>query len=80
MTDLLIPRPAGCAHIRNGALREGSTDAIRAYRHSPERVYVQIRVAPKPGGKNLRYAGITLTFEEARQLAAHLTAEAGEQP
>jgi len=42
---------------------------VRAYRQSPEDVYLQLRWKG-------RYVGVSLTFEEARQLGAHLISEA----
>ena len=43
---------------------------VRAYRQSPEDVYLQMRWKG-------RYVGVSLTFDEARQLGAHLISEAG---
>ena len=42
---------------------------VRAYRQSPEDVYLQMRWKG-------RYVGVSLTFDEARQLGAHLINEA----
>jgi len=42
---------------------------VRAYRQSPENVYLQIRWKG-------RFVGVSLTFDEARQLGAHLISEA----
>ncbi len=44
---------------------------VRAYRQSPEDVYLQIRWKG-------RYVGVSLSFTEARRLAQHLLNEAGE--
>jgi hypothetical protein len=43
---------------------------VRAYRQSPEDVYLQLRWKG-------RYVGVSLTFDEARALGAHLIGEAG---
>jgi hypothetical protein len=42
---------------------------VRAYRASPEDVHLQLRWKG-------RYVGVSLTFDEARQLGAHLISEA----
>jgi len=42
---------------------------VRAYRQSPEDVYLQLRWKG-------RYVGVSMTFEEARQLGMHLINEA----
>lgn len=41
---------------------------VRAYRSSPEDVHLQLRWKG-------RYAGVSLTFDEARQLGEHLIGE-----
>jgi hypothetical protein len=42
---------------------------VRAYRSSPEDIHLQMRWKG-------RYVGVSLTFDEARALAAHLISEA----
>jgi hypothetical protein len=46
---------------------------VRAYRESPTTVHLQIRLK---GAKIGTVAAVSLTFDEARQLANHLLAEA----
>jgi hypothetical protein len=50
-------------------VEEQAAHWVRAYRQSPEDVYLQLRWKG-------RYVGVSLTFDEARQLGAHLISEA----
>lgn len=69
MTDLFIPnRYASLSNSRNVP-----ESGVRAYRHSPVDVHLQIRIKGKQLG---RIASLNLPLEEARQLANHILAEA----
>jgi len=55
--------------IRNLDAEDKAAHWIRAYRESPSHIHLQMRWKG-------RYVGMALTFEEARQLGAHLISEA----
>jgi len=59
--------------IRNLDAEDRALHWVRAYRSSPEDVYLQMRW-------NGRYVGVQLTFEEARRLGAHLISECPSAP
>jgi hypothetical protein len=70
MNDLVIttrsaPRLTICS---DKSAKSQATHFVRAYRQSPEDVYLQMRWKG-------RYVGVSLTFEEARNLGRHLIAE-----